>query len=364
MRKVKFIALLLSVVVLLSGCGGRVDEIQSDQKTNTERKIMFVTDTIAEKRSFEIWKLLQSAAEGRAAQVTLAEVSAQSDKTAATLNQASEGLYDIVILDRLSEETAEEWLQRNAGYYPEVQYLCLDAQEAPAQQFDNVLYIVWDDSSAYYLLGAAAAAGSKNASLAFVAQAAGIRSELDFLAFYEGALLVDPAVRAQYIVAGGAVSNEEILNLAQKAKLTGTDLFCLQNDDYLTVLQQDAEAYPEEWENVYFLTGEIPLSPQTRHTAQNLLLDIQYPTEQLLTVLFERCCSEEAGNGIIEMSLREGKLLLSYGDMYSLLLDEREKSVCATLKKEIMESGYFTASDASMGQEERQLRIQQAAGSK
>lgn len=364
MRRITVIMLLLSLMVFLSGCGSSTEATHSDPEVTANRKILFVTDEITEKRSCEIWKLLQEAAEGRPAQVTLAEVNAQSDKTAATLNQASEGLYDTVILDKLSGEAASEWIKRNAGYYPEVRYLCLDVPVWQEQQPDNVMCIIWNDDPVYYLLGAVAAAGSRHASLAFLAQVAGERSERNFLAFYQGAISIVPEIKVQYIVTAEKASDEEIVAAAKKARMAGADLICLQNDDYIKPLQADAENHPEDWEETYFVAGDIPLAMKADHTTENLLLDAEYPTEQLLTVLFERCCREETDGGVIEMGLQEGKMSLSYGDVYSSLLDLDEKSACAAIKKKIIEGTLFVLSGAEISEEERQILIQKAAGTK
>lgn len=361
----RIICICLSLVLLfLSGCGKSAEVMPDESKDHAVCRILFVTDDISENRSSFIWELLQNTVGGNQVQATLAEVNGQADKTSATLNQVSDGTYDIVILDRLSGEQSLAWVQRNAGYYPDTHYICLDAGNLPDFGFDNVTGVVWKDVEAYCFLGAVAAIASKTGKVAFFAQPAGERAELDFLAFYEGAASVNPDIHAQFYTVSNSAQREDLHTLTESALAFGADMFCLQNDSLVELLSDVLISFNGKAENVYFLTGEEPAARQFLHTDKRVILDFKFDSKRVLTEIIKACCQAEPLEKTVLASWENDRLQFEYGSAYAAILDEEDRGKCVVLRQKIM-SGELTGHlNETISQEDRQMMIQKAGETK
>ncbi|MBQ8610813.1 MAG: BMP family ABC transporter substrate-binding protein [Oscillospiraceae bacterium] len=351
---------LAFIFLFVSGCGKSAAVLTDESPDGEVCRILFVTDDIGEKRSSFIWELLQNAVDGNRVQATLTEVDGQADKTSATLNQVSEGVYDIVILDRLSGEQSLAWVQRNAGYYPDVHYICMDVGTLPEFDFDNVTGVVWKDAEAYCFLGAVAAVASKTGTVAFFAQPAGERAELDFLAFYEGAACVNENIRAQFYTVSSGARQEDLLVLAESAIASGADMFCLQNDSLVELLSDVLISFGEQAEDVYFLTGEEPAVRRFLHTDNRVILDFKFDSKQILTELINDCCQGEPLEKIILAGWENDRLQFEYGGAYAAILDAEARGKCVVLRQRIMSGELTEHLNEVLSQEDRHMLIQKA----
>ncbi len=359
MEKYKYLKSLALVILVLflTSCARNTTSLPGADTTKTDKRALFVTDTIDSESSDYVWEILQKCAERYSYQLTLAEVQGQADKASATLNQASEGLYDIVIIDRLASEMAAEWVLRNAGYYPEVRYLCLDVAQEEETSFPNVTCVIWEDAAAYYYYGAMAALNCGENTVAFLAAEVGERAEMDFLAFYAGVTDVDNAVRALYYTLGSKPEAINIKTVVNSALDAGADVICLQRSAIADAVAEELMAREEQ---IHLLLAEPALSMEAEYTTENVLSHFSFHTDTLLEELFRDCFGGRLKSGDCSMAWLNGALAVETGSAYPGALTEEEQEVLRVVKRNARKNEISTLPDPAWTQEERQEKIQTA----
>ncbi len=356
LKKVLLIVFLIAAM-LLSGCSRRVIDQPENDTSGDGKQILFVTDSIADEGATFAWSVLTECAQNYHAQVTLAEVQKQVDKASATLNQASEGLYDIVILDDLAGDTATDWVLRNAGYYPDVHYVCLNAQNVPEPAFDNVTCVLWDDAALYSYFGALAALGSNSKTLAFFCREGSAGAELDFLAFYAGAAAVDTGIRAQYILLGSEPLKENVEAAIGNAVSSGVDVFCFRDN----AAAQDALSVMKDLQiNGAVLIGAEAGVQELVPEGETLLADFSFDVKEVITNLFARCCRGDLSSEAILVNWGSSAVQFSRGRAYSSLLSAEERTMAQELYRKAKTGRLTALPDGALSPEERQELIQLA----
>lgn len=352
------IAVLAILILLVTGCADAVDVVPGEEMKREEKHVLFVTDSVNAERSEFVWEILQNCTERYSCQLTLAEVQAQTDKTSATLNQASEGLYDIVVIDCLASELASEWVLRNAGYYPDVQYVCLDVAQKTGRDLSNVTCVVWDDAAAYYYCGAVAALNAENSTVAFLAAESGSRAEMDFLAFYAGAQAVNNSIRALYYPmskVSGAADAVMILDDAIEEKAS---VVCLQSGAFANTV---TEILSEKAADTYIVFAQTALSKKTEYRDENVLVNFSFQSDMLLRELLEKCLAGYLKTGDTSMNWFNGALTMENGAAYPGIMDEEQRDMLRTVRRTARKDEIPFMPDPAWTQEERQERIQNAA---
>ncbi len=358
-RKVRRTAVMLLLVVLLTGCNVAIDTTPGGEEQEDTKRILFVTDDIGAEHSSLVWTTLQKWVEQYDYQITLAEVHEQADKASATLNQASEGLFDIIIMDRLTGELASEWVLRNAGYYPEVQYLCLDAAQPAEESFDNVTRVIWEDAEAYYYFGMMAAYNSRSGVVAFLGSETGERSEMDFLAFYAGAAVANESITALYYPLENDPVKTAVEMAVGNALTAGSDVFCIQDPAAAAVSAAELE---KRYSRAYILQkGDIAALNEI--AAKRVLASFSFQTEDCLGKIFRECLGGRMKSGDQLLDWKEGALTVVNGEAYPGLMNEDRQLELNILKNSIKIDSPETLPDPAMTQTERQEKIA-AAGTK
>ncbi len=350
---------LLLLLVLLTGCNAAIDTMPGDEDQEDTKRILFVTDGISAESPSLVWTTLQKWVEQYGYQITLAEVHEQADKASATLNQASEGLFDIIIMDRLAGGLASEWVLRNAGYYPDVQYLCLDAAQPVETSFDNVTRVIWEDAEAYYYFGMMAAYNSRSDVVAFFGSETGVRPEMDFLAFYAGAAAANESITALYYPLENDPAKIAVETAVGNALSAGSDVFCIQDPTVAAIAAADLE---KRYSRAYILQkGDIAALDES--AAKRVLAAFSFWMEGSLGKVFRECLSGRMQSGDLILGWEEGALTVVNGEAYPGLMNEELQLELNMLKNSMKIDSPETLPDPAMTQAERQEKIS-AAGTK
>lgn len=356
---------LLLLALPLTGCHSTASEPEDEVQDGQQRRLLFVTDDIEDPFSAMAWHGLQQQAADSGVQVTLLETQGQTDKASAALNQASEGLYDLVILDRLAGEAATDWVRRNAGYYPNVRYLCLDALLGEPAELENVTWLCWDDLSIYYIYGVLAALNSGSGTVAYLGGEAGPRSEQRFLAFYEGAARIQPELRALYIVLGAAPAEQDAAAAVQSVLQEQADVFCVQTPQAATMVQQllqaqDGERTPPQ---PLLLVGGDVRGEQSADDGEGLLATHAFQTQDVLQQALERCCANTLQGGLWLQSWQNEGVTLHKGQAYPGALQEEGLRRLAQMERDALEGKLDLLLERIVAAQDTQARIT-AAGEK
>lgn len=364
MRRWRRWAALLLVCLLAMGLAGcsSASRTPADEEETHQRRLLFVTDDIEEAFSAQAWQLLQTAAQKSGVQVTLLEVQGQADKASAALNQASEGLYDLVVLGRLSGETADDWVRRSAGYYPNVRYLCLDTAFSQPLEVENVTWLRWDDLAVYYLYGSLAALRSQSGTLAYFGAESGLRSERRFLAFYEGARRMNDQVRALYTTLGGAPSAQEAGAAVQNILQEDADVLCVQSADTAVLVQQllGQQDPPPAALQENILAGGTLDNGETLAFSAPPLLGFVFDTQTILETVFADACADTLAAGGRVLSLQSDDLTLQPGPE-DAGLDQEDAARLETVRREAADGVLDTLLQQLLDEEDIQARITAAA---
>lgn len=352
------IAALIILLLLTVGCTGNASDVSGSVETAETKHVLFVTDSVDTVSADYVWSILQSCAKRYSYRLTLAEVQGQADKTSATLNQASEGLYDIVVIDCLASELASEWVLRNAGYYPEVRYLCLDVAQKTDCRFSNVTCVLWDDAAAYYYCGAVAALNCTDDTIAFFAAESGNRAEMDFLAFYAGAEAVDRSVRALYYSMGKASEVAEVKAMAEDAVAKNASVVCLQSGVFSDAA---AKTFAQTDTDIYLIGAQTALSEKAEYPNDGVLVRFAFHSDMLLKELFEQCFGGQLKSGDNSMNWFNGALTMENGGAYPGIMGEEQRDLLRTVRRIARKDEIPFMPDPSWTMEERQERIQTAA---
>ncbi len=342
------------LLALLAGCK-KTEVTQTDQSPNQElRRILFVTDDVGAKDSALCWKLLQECAAKAQAQVTLLEVQYQADKASTALNQASEGLYDVVILDRLLGETATEWVRRNAGYYPEVSYLCLDVAPEELPQLNNVTWLLLDESAVYYFYGAMAALNSQSGTIAFWGAENGIRSENLFLAFYTGARQISPHIRALYFSSSRTAGSQEMQTTLNTVMEEQADVLCCQTGGDAAALLSLLDAGES---SMFVLVGGTELTIEQLRQQETVLACSWFDVRTILVDLFDQCCTAGPTAELQRRTWSSGDIRLRRGVRYPGELSAESVELQRQVEQDARNGKLDTLLSAVLSDEERQQKI-------
>lgn len=318
-------------MMLLPGCGTVGTQQTQQQEEQAGYRILFVTDDIDAGFSSLAWELLRQEAELDGVQVTLLEVQGQADKASAALNQASEGLYDTVVLDRLAGETATEWVSRNAGYYPSVHYLCLDVALGESTNFDNVTYAEWDDTDLYYLFGVIAALNSGTGTVAFLGGENDVRSDNRYTAFCDGVSSQRSDVQALYYSLGAEPADDDTAMAAQQALQAGSDVLCTQIGAHVTAI--DSVLHDSEKEVDLLVGGAEPAQIASFGGDVQLLASFSFKTWAVLQRLMEQCCEQRMPHGVYALNWENGSLTLQRTARYPGSLNENDIERCRKVEQ-------------------------------
>lgn len=354
------IVALCCVFAGLTGCTVSETTLPPQTEDSQVQRILFVTDDVNVDTSLRAWELLQQEASQHNTQVTLMEVQSQKDKTSAALNQASEGLYEIIILDRLADEAAVEWVGRNAGYYPDVQYLCLDVAPGQKNSFSNVTYAVLDDTGLYYLYGTIAAMNSVQGELAFLGGENGARSEIDFLAFYKGAVAYQPEISVRYYPLGQLPTDAQITIAVEDALYQGVDAFCAQTQP---VAVRTGEMLRGRNSKAVLLVGEAEPAKLTFGGNVQLLACFNFKNTWILSRLFLQCCEDRLVGGIRDFDWTNNSVLFQRGLRYPGNLEEDELEECQRVEQDVKSGLLMALTEKELQEEEINRQMEQFVSS-
>lgn len=346
-------ALCLLFVLPFTGCTRRAEQKDEEENSHEICRMAFVTDSVGEAATDATWTLLQQTAEECGVQLTLMEVQSQADKTSAALDQASDGLYDTVIVDRLSNEAGLEWLRKNAGYYPDIQYLCLDVQAGSAVSIENVSSVRWDTDAAYYFYGAFAALQSDTGTVAFLADESGARTERAFLYFYAGASEQDDAVRALYYTVGKETA--ELEKSLEAAITAEADVFCTVTQP---VFDGISEHFAEQEDRPVILAADLSVRENVRQLP--LTSGFSFAREALQKSVFRDCCSRALPPEGYIFDWPGGKLRVWYAEDYTSQVVEETRREIALLQQKVIAGQYADLPVEQWSEAEIQNRISAA----
>ncbi len=351
------LTLLAAFSLLLTGCSRSVSVAADAQEEQGPRRLLFVTDDVAQPFSAQAWDALCEAAQAADAQVTLLEVQGQADKASTALNQASDSVYDLIILDRLAGDVASEWVRRNAGYYPSMHYFCLDAAPGETAKLENVSWLVWEDAAAYYICGVLAALNSERQTVAFLTEEGGSRAERRFLAFYAGASQQRAGIRALYVALGKAPGEHELTTALQQLKQEGADTVCTQLEDSSVALLEGL--WEKQGSGWLLLGGETDLTALPQAMAA-----FDFQTSKILKRVLEQCCGGETPTGVQVLEMKNGSLLFMPGDSYPGALSQQEQELLERVKTDAYSGVLDELLPVETDAEVRQQRIAEAAEGK
>lgn len=209
-------AVVLSLSVLLVGCGGdKKDDGGGDDKKTTSA--IFVVGNALGDQSFidSTWSGLQKAEQELGMKVTTNELNNAKDKYESAIQDAAESEYSVIVSTGME---MLEHVNKHAANYPDKKFLVVDIDTNAEIKADNILGIHYNQNEGDFMAGAVAAIKSKSGKIGFIG---GMDSPVinDFLVGYiEGAQAInkDIKVAVSYVgsygdpAKGGEFANTQI----------------------------------------------------------------------------------------------------------------------------------------------------------
>jgi len=211
MRKIKIIsAVLLIMVLVLTGCGNKKADSQETSAKERDLKIVFVCNGTLGDKSF-----LDSAAEGIEKMNTelgvdtkIIEAGFDKTKWQPALEDAADADYDIIIVGTWE---MQEPLEAVAPLYPDKKFIIFDTQmDYSSGDYENVYSISYKYNEESFLAGALAAmVTSSDMELANPEKSIGFIGGIDspvindyLVGYVEGAKYIDPDIKVSYSYIG------------------------------------------------------------------------------------------------------------------------------------------------------------------
>lgn len=212
------LAVVLSLSVLLVGCGGGDDKGSAGGDGETLKAVFVVGNALGDQSFIDsTWKGMEDAKEQLGIEVKATELNNDKSKYEPGIQDAAESDNKIIVSTGME---MLEYVNKHAANYPEKLFIVCDVDTNAEIKADNILGIHYNANEGDYMAGAVAAIKSKTGKIGFLG---GMDSPVinDFLVGYiEGAKAINPDIKVavNYVgsysdpAKGGEFANSQIKN--------------------------------------------------------------------------------------------------------------------------------------------------------